>query len=88
MGPMFWPELHHPRVAPDLAAEAAWMETFTDKIGCGECKTHWLEPLQTMPPKFASREAYFAWTVEAHNVVNRRLGKPLMSIGAAKELYA
>ena len=41
-------------------------------------------PLQ---PAMVSNQALFEWSVKLHNEVNRRLGKPDVSIQKAKTLY-
>lgn len=62
-----------------------WQETIPN-IGC-DCRKHWKAFVEQNPPSFASREAFFAWTVYAHNQVNKRLGKPELSIEAAMEAH-
>jgi hypothetical protein len=35
-----------------------------------------------MPPRLENAEAYWRWTVDAHNAVNVRLGKPMWQEGS------
>jgi hypothetical protein len=40
-----------------------------------------------MPPDFTSPEAFFAWGVALHNAVNRKLGKPELTIEEARRIW-
>jgi formate-dependent nitrite reductase cytochrome c552 subunit len=76
-GPKLWAELHGRAAAfaGDVDGERKWLAEFAARLGCGDCKRHWLQWVAENPPDLASAEAYRAWTVRAHNAVNRRLGK-------------
>lgn len=76
-GPKMWAELHaRARVfTGDVAAETKWLDTFARKIGCGGCQRHWNKMIAEHPPTLTSADAYFAWTVDRHNAVNRKLKK-------------
>lgn len=78
-GPKMWAELHArpAEYGGNREAELAWLEKFAGRIGCGECQRHWREMVAKMPPDLTSAAAYHRWTVEAHNAVNVRLGKPV-----------
>jgi hypothetical protein len=78
-GPKMWAELHaRPATyTGDAGAELQWLGAFARRIGCGECQKHWRELAERMPPDLASGVAYHRWTVDAHNAVNVRLGKPV-----------
>ncbi|MFN7318304.1 MAG: ERV1/ALR-related protein, partial [bacterium] len=39
------------------------------------------------PPDFASPMAFFHWTVRIHNAVNKKLGKPELTLGQALTLW-
>ncbi len=80
LGPKLWAELH-----TKLDADRAWLDDFTARIPCGECKAHWQKLLAETPPGFG--EGFFAWGVNAHNAVNRRLGKPEITLEAARERW-
>lgn len=79
VGPKMWAELHARPAAytGDAAIEREWLESFAERIACGECKTHWRAMTAATPPDLASAGAYYQWTVAAHNTVNVRLGKPV-----------
>lgn len=78
-GPRLWSELHaRPKdFAGDVVAELAWLEKFAARIGCGECKRHWLAWVEKNPPDLATADTYYIWTARAHDVVNVRMGKPV-----------
>ena len=40
-------------------------------------KKHWNTIISDMPPCFDSLHAFHSWAIDAHNEVNRQLGKPL-----------
>jgi hypothetical protein len=77
-GPKLWAELHaRPAVYEgDHAAERAWLEKFARRIGCGDCQRHWRELMRKMPVDLSSPASYRRWTIDVHNAVNVRLGKP------------
>lgn len=52
-------------------------------LPCDECRWHYIQYITERPPS----GDLFAWTVQLHNSVNRRLGKPQMSLADAKRLY-
>lgn len=91
-----WLELHrYPfTVAKWDAREAAeWLTTWQARIpsiSCN-CRQHWRELIVNLPPEsyFVSREAFFAWTVEAHNRINSlpHLDKPRLTTQEARLLH-
>lgn len=76
-GPDFWKRLHQ-----EKAPTPEWLADFNKSLPCGVCGSHWLEYLKANPPDFG--DGWFAWTVAAHNAVNRRLGKPEMTESDAR----
>jgi hypothetical protein len=51
------------------------------------CVEFWGKWRLANPPTF-TKEKYFNWTVDAHNAVNRKLNKPIMSYEDALNLYS
>lgn len=43
--------------------------------------------LQDHPPRYGTPDEWFLWTVSFHNLVNEKLGKPLIEIDRAKMLW-
>lgn len=83
-----WTKLHSYRfTTADLAREfyRQWQDTIPN-IDCG-CMAHWKELVRDFPPDFSSAEAFFTWGVEAHNKVNKRLKKTILTIEEAKALW-
>ena len=73
----------------DCSARCKWWadwQASIPNIGCS-CRKHWSELIATCPPDFSSPEAFFLWSVGAHNIVNVRLGKPIMPYAEAWQLY-
>jgi hypothetical protein len=89
-GPAKWEELHKWAIVVDLFAPRGlrdpqeWLNIFSRSLPCGECTMHWTKLLKELPPDFSSNDALFEWSVRAHNVVNRRLGKPEISVAEAR----
>lgn len=66
-----------------------WFKHWCIRLPCGECKAHWLKLIAEFSPDeaFKNSDDYFKWTVDAHNKVNERLGKPIISLEEAKRLW-
>jgi hypothetical protein len=80
-GPTLWAKLHEWAKTADLADAAKWLDGFQTQIhnySC-QCRTHWLAMVQRTPPRTASHAALQRWTLDRHNEVNKRLGKPEMA---------
>lgn len=60
-----------------------WFESWKSKISCGNCKAHLEELLKILPVDYSSKEGFFKWTVEIHNMVNKKLEKPIISVEEA-----
>lgn len=60
-------------------------------LPCLKCRQHLKQTLQTEHPMnssaLANPNALFEWTVSLHNVVNRRLEKPTLSLEEARNIY-
>ena len=52
-----------------------------------DCKDGYQQILSEMPPDFSTPEAFFAWGVALHNAVNRKLGKPELTIEEALSIW-
>lgn len=70
-----WRTLHG-KIDP---SEKWYYETWMPLIpshGCN-CNAHWSEITQYLPPDFRSPVKFHWWAINAHNLVNERLGKPI-----------
>jgi len=87
-----WRELHNyplVLVSWNAATCEAWYRDWERRIpniNC-DCRRHWKELVEKNSPDFGSPLAFFVWGVDRHNDVNRRLGKPEVSIDEACRLY-
>lgn len=52
-----------------------FIDLLTKLFPCEECRGHFKELVSKFPPRVSSREEFGRWACEAHNIVNRRLGK-------------
>ena len=59
------------------------MDILTRMYPCGECARHFREVVRQHPPAVASRADFSLWMCEAHNIVNRQLGKPAFNCALA-----
>ena len=61
-----------------------WVLAIPNSRGC-QCQEKWLK--LDVPFFFHSPQAFFACSVEGHNLVNRSLGKPILSLSEAKAIW-
>lgn len=54
---------------------STYLRLFSRVYPCRECAEHFQELLKSNPPQLASRQNAVMWGCQAHNVVNKRLGK-------------
>lgn len=81
-----WAKLHKRALKPvaDEVAEQAWLVMFGEGLPCGECKAFYMDYMKRKPVWFGE---FFKWTVELHNAVNQKLGKPVIELGSATALW-
>jgi hypothetical protein len=90
-GPRAWHALHsyHQEGEWNPAKAQAfylqWLKTIPS-YGCS-CASEWTAITKLHPPVFDSKEAFFVWGAERHNDVNRKLGKPEITIEQARVLH-
>lgn len=74
----------------DAVAYRSFFENLWRVLPCYKCGVNYKRHLLELPidEHLHSREALFAWTVALHNIVNRDLGKPQMSLEEAKKKYS
>jgi hypothetical protein len=87
-GPIFWMTMHivalgypeSPSYSEKKAAKEFY-EGLQHLIPCPTCKLHYAENLKNLPvtPSLDNRRDLFKWTVDMHNMVNKQLGKPIVS---------
>ena len=59
----------------------------TQLLPCHKCYDHFKLYLKNTPINFDDRQSMIEWFVNAHNHVNQRLEKPLLTIEDANKLY-
>ena len=81
-GPHFWMTLHIACIGcQDYKALAEFVEGYVYVIPCLSCREHFEQVLIDNPVPEAGD--FFKWSVDVHNIVNRRLGKSEFSYEAA-----
>ena len=95
-GPSFWGAIHYAALgAPDILDETHkliymnFYKSLPQILPCSACGQHFAELLQEIPinPYLNTSERLFEWTVIAHNVVNKRLNKPELTVSDAKNKW-
>jgi hypothetical protein len=87
-GPIKWRELHYRGLTDfPMDKEHEWFAAFCRGLPCPQCREHFESFLRDHPPDFSSREAFFSWTVRAHNHVNRVLGAGLLDDQEARRRH-
>jgi len=82
-GPYFWGALHLACLAAvDKEALKTFIDTYQMILPCFWCRLHFSKVLADNPVPDTDQ---FRWSVEVHNIVNEKLGKPTMTYEAALE---
>tara|TARA_B100000427_G_scaffold281448_1_gene252640 strand:+ start:81 stop:470 length:390 start_codon:yes stop_codon:yes gene_type:complete len=75
-GPPTWQALHCICAGPaSQEAKLAFIHALGPALPCAECGEHTLEYIGEYPPEKATD--LFQWSVDFHNAVNEKLGKPV-----------
>lgn len=90
-GPLQWMALHqfargYPRSNPSPAQRAAvqsYVTALSSVMPCPRCASHWQQIAPTVVDALDDRKALLKWTIDVHNSVNARLGKPVLTYGQA-----
>lgn len=87
-GASIWARWHRRALSWSGGDDRAWiLREVLARVPCGDCRRHLREYLLATAPDFTAA-GYFAWTVAFHNAVNRRLGKPVLDIDAARAWWS
>lgn len=86
-----WEELHLRALTFKGVNDGYFIRRWSYKVsqitgGC-KCGSFWKRWIKYNPPVYSPPESYFEWTVKAHNSVNLKLNKPLITVSKAKEIY-
>ncbi len=90
-GPAMWKELHLRTLNWNFSKnnnDIKYLKGFGYRLpkfeaGC-KCRSFYNKYLKSTPPTF---NKYFEWTVGLHNAVNKKLGKPLISLEVARNIW-
>lgn len=87
-GPLQWQTLHQLlrgfEPTPDKRqALEAYVGALVHLLPCDTCAQHWSSLSRTVDT--SSRTAALKWSIDAHNAVNARLGKPVLTYAEAVE---
>jgi len=74
-----WTELH---TKSDPTPE--WFAGWLNRIPCGNCRSTARTILERIKPRYND---WFPWSVELHNAVNAKLGKPQVALQEAREIW-
>lgn len=88
-GPYFWGALHLTALGcPDAQVIRTFVECYKTVLPCIACREHFTRVLEENPvPTTEDRMVIFAWSVDVHNLVNERLGKPILSYDQALAIW-
>lgn len=87
-GPYFWGTLHIACLtAPAILSDehktiySTFIHSYAMVLPCPKCRVHFQEILEQFPVEnhLTSARELFEWSVTAHNIVNIKLGKPVIS---------
>jgi hypothetical protein len=79
-----WREFH----AAPRKGFLAFLSAFIPRVPCGDCREGFAKLVAENPPPLDTDESLFAWTVAMHNAVNRKLGKPEMTVEEARRIHS
>lgn len=81
-GPKRWAELHAFALTATPGELAEYLKYFRVRVPCGTCRGHLTAFLRANPPGQAPDP--FAWSVDLHNTVNAKIGKPTITVEQAR----
>ena len=85
-GPNLWGTLHLLCLAGTITPE--FVQEFAKVIPCPMCAGHFAELLKESPlPDSDDPNVLFEWSVHVHNLVNSRIGKPLLTVDQAEKRW-
>ncbi len=96
-GPAFWFTLHNgtihlPEILSPISANRikGFLKGIPEMVPCTDCSEHaraFIEANMSKIENLQKGEDAFRFTVDFHNYVNLRLGKPVMKYEIARDLY-
>ena len=88
-GPYYWGALHLAALGcPDAQVLRTFIECYKTVLPCISCRNHFTRVLDENPvPDSSDPYAIFKWSVDVHNIVNERLGKPVIGYEQALAIW-
>lgn len=88
-GPYFWGVLHLASIGGiDPEAYKTLISIFPSILPCPACGAHFADVLkESPPPETQDPMELFKWSVDVHNIVNKRIEKPLMTYVDAMKIW-
>lgn len=79
----------YPEQPTPEARDTLWnyLHLFSRVYPCRECAEHFQQLLKDYPPQLSSRKVAVMWGCDAHNKVNKRLGKPIFDCAYIDDKY-
>lgn len=96
-GPSIWFFIHstalaYPESNPSPSIQSNYklfFQQLAKVLPCARCQKHFNQYVEnTIDSALQTREALFRWTVDAHNAVNKVLGKTIVPYEKAKKLVS
>jgi hypothetical protein len=85
-GPYFWGVIHLGCLTGSMKPE--FIAMYPSVIPCGMCGQHFAELLAEYPfPDSQDPVVMFEWSVNAHNKVNEKIGKPIITAEEAFNIW-
>jgi len=85
-GPILWGAIHITCLTG--SATPQFVSAFADALPCPACSGHFKQLLAEFPfPETKDPVILFEWSVNAHNRVNARLGKPIVTMEQALQRW-
>jgi len=85
-GPNLWGTLHLVCLAGSITSE--FVQEFAKVIPCPMCAAHFTEMIKENPlPDSDDPSVLFEWSVQVHNIVNERIGKPIFTVEDAAKRW-
>ena len=88
-----WKQFHTNALQYKLLTPDPFLHKFRNSIPRytkSHCRCHefWEQYIKKNPPTYGPNDEYFVWSVHAHNAVNTKLNKPLVTVEDAILLYS
>jgi|MesohylFT_1024984.scaffolds.fasta_scaffold05421_2 hypothetical protein len=88
-GLYFWGTLHITCLGTKYVSNIVnFINTFKNIIPCGECRKDFIKLIDDHPIPETDSQDIFEWTVDMHNIVNERIGKPVIDYKTALDTWS